>query len=115
MQSVLPSLPSGIGTSLTWPRTSPKNSVLRPRSPKDGRPVRVSRQRAILRKITAAALAGDIQAAGLVLSLADRLLGLVAPEQDEGSVADQALLEEFVTNAIAQRAQRRGDSQEESK
>ena len=77
----------------------------------DGLDVLVSRRRAILRTTSTAAIGGDNSAAALILGLADRLLGPAA-EEDEGSVADQALLEDFVKREIARR-EAGGDDEDE--
>jgi hypothetical protein len=71
----------------------------------DGRTVRVSRQRAIIRAVVAAAVGGDIHAAALVLALSDRLLG-AAGEAEEASPADRRLLEAFVEREVARRSSR---------
>lgn len=61
-----------------------------------GRTVVISRQRAILRTVMAAAVAGDIPAAALLLGLSDRLLAPAPKGEEESTAEDQALLNDYV-------------------
>lgn len=66
-----------------------------------GQQKRVSKQRAMIKALTAKAVQGDTKAANVVIGMVYRLLGdeIEKPEVEELTKTDQAILEEF-TNEI---------------
>jgi hypothetical protein len=72
------------------------------------RDVRLTRQRAIVKKLVAAAIAGDIRAITAVANLHGRVLGNEPAEDSHGSKTDAEFLRDLVDREIERRARAAG-------
>jgi hypothetical protein len=68
------------------------------------RPVRLTRQRAIVKKLIAAAMAGDVRAITTVANLHGRALGNEPADDPHGAKVDAEFLQDLVDREIERRA-----------
>lgn len=68
-----------------------------------GQQMRVSKQRAMIKALTAKAIQGDTRAANVVIGMVYRLLGgdIEIPDAEELTKTDQAILEEFANEILS--------------
>jgi len=77
----------------------------------NGRTVSLSKQRLLVKALTAKAIKGDTRAAGIVLNLVAQIFGLDPedPRKESLSATDAALLDEFVAHAQASKKDPKDD------
>src|SRR5690606_15002523 len=83
----------------------------RVRVTENGRPLKISKQRLMLKSLTAKAVKGDTKAASILIGLVAQTVGL--HPQDEGrnrlSPDDENILEEWMDHVVASRRSDDGD------